>query len=160
MLNFAYLAQCRCDPTGTLGYFTALSHIFHAMQEMNESIPVVLKNLILKESARNRFTQDDFLRAAIVLGFGPLGMGLDKTVEEESIISAWRDGVRRSWEDETDGFATRQELNNALRVIAEVHGSAKMHNIWEDEVRRILIRETTIFNQNADYWWSSLLDTV
>ena len=143
-MSFAYLAQCRCDPAGTLDYFTALLHIFQTMQDMNESIPMDLKNLILNESARNRFTEDDFQKAAILLGFGsfgPLRIGLDETVEEEFIISAWRGGVRRSWEDQINGSATRQNLNIALRVIAEVCGSAKMHNVWEHEVGEILTRK-------------------
>jgi ubiquitin carboxyl-terminal hydrolase 25/28 len=70
LLTFAYLAQCRCDPAGTMGYFTALVHIVQTMQVMNEDTPVGLQNLILEERARNRFTRDDYLKAVSMLGFG------------------------------------------------------------------------------------------
>jgi ubiquitin carboxyl-terminal hydrolase 25/28 len=160
LLNFAYLAQCRCDPAGTLGYFTALLHIFQAVEEMNEDL-VDLLGLILRELGRNRFTHDDFLKAVTVLGFGhnnTLGTCFDETVGEEFIVDAWRNGVRKSLEDETYDPATRQDLNNSLRVIAEVRGSVKMHDVWEQEVGGILIKETTRFNPIAEYWWSLLLD--
>jgi ubiquitin carboxyl-terminal hydrolase 25/28 len=87
-----------------MDYFTALVHIVQAMQVMNEDTPADLQNLVLEE--RMRFMRDDFLKAVSRLDFGPdgpLGVDFDESVEEEFIINAWRDGVRRSWEDETNG---------------------------------------------------------
>ena len=106
------------------------------MQLMNEDTPMDLQNLILDERTRNRFTQDDFSKAVSALGFGhdgPLRVDFDESVEEEFIISAWRDGIRRSWKDETNGSTIRRELNDALRIVADVRGSAEMHRIWERE---------------------------
>jgi ubiquitin carboxyl-terminal hydrolase 25/28 len=136
LLIFAYLAQCRCDPADTMGYFTALVHIVQTMQAMNEDTPMDLQNLVLEERMRNRFTQDDLLKAVSTLGFGhdgPLKVDFDESVEEEFVINAWRDGIRRSWKDETSGSATRRELNEALRIIADVRGSTEMFRVWEHE---------------------------
>jgi ubiquitin carboxyl-terminal hydrolase 25/28 len=142
LLTFAYLAQCRCDPTSTMDYFTALVRIVQTMQAMDEDTPMVLQNLVLEERARNRFTRDDLLKAVITLGFGPdgpLGVPFDESVEKGFITNAWRDGIRRSWEDETNGSATRRKLSDALRVIAHARGSAEMHRIWKREKGGIMI---------------------
>lgn len=128
-----------------MAYFTALVHIIEAMQVMNEDTPIDLQNLVLEERTRNRFTQDDFLKAVGSLGFGhdgPLRVDFDESVEEEFIVSAWRDGIRRSWKDEANGSVTRRELNDALRVIADVRGSAEMHRIWELEKGSIMTVDT------------------
>ena len=145
LLTFAYFAQCRCDPAGTMDYFTALVHVVQAMQAMNEDTPMDLQNLVREERMRNRFTQDDFLKAICTLGFGPdgpLGVDLDESVEEEFIINAWRDGIRRSWGDETNGSVTRQELNDALRIIADVSGGEEMRRVWEHERSSIIAADT------------------
>ena len=145
LLNFAYLAQCRCDPGETIRYFTALVNIVQAMQIMNEDTPIDLQNLLLDERTRGRFTRDDFLKAVAALGFGhdgPLRVDFDESVEEEFIINAWRHGIRRSWKDETNGSATRRELNDAMRIIAEVRGSAEMHHVWEREKGSVMTVDT------------------
>ena len=145
LLTFAYLAQCRCDPAGTMAYFTALVNIVQAMQVMNEETPMDLQNLILEERSRNRFTQEDFFKAVGTLGFGhdgPLRVDFDESVEEEFIISAWRDGIRRSWKDEANGSTIRRELNDALKVIADVRGSAEMHRVWEREKGSVMTVDT------------------
>ena len=115
------------------------------MQTMNEDTPIDLQNLILDERTRGRFTRDDFSNAVTTLGFGhngPLRVDFDDTVEEEFIINAWRDGVRRSWKDETNGSTIRRELNDALRIISEVRGSAEMHRVWEREKGSIMTVDT------------------
>jgi len=104
-----------------------------------------LQNLVLEERTRNRFTREDFLKAVSTLGFGhdgPLRVDFDESVEEEFIVSAWRDGIRRSWKDETNGPATRRELNDALRVVADVRGSVEMHQVWEREKGSIMTVDT------------------
>lgn len=145
LLTFAYLAQCRCDPGDTIRYFTALVNIVQTMQMMNEDTPMDLQNLILDERSRGRFTQDDLSKAVCALGFGhdgPLGVDFDDNVEEEFIINAWRDGIRRSWKDETNGSTTRRELNEALKVIADARGSPEMHQVWERERGSIMTVDT------------------
>ena len=145
LLTFAYLAQCRCDPGQTVRYFTALVSIVQTMQMMNQDTPIDLQNLILDERTRGRFTRDDFLNAVSTLGFGhngPLRVDFDESVEEEFIISAWRDGIRRSWKDETNGSTTRRELNDALRIIAEMRGSPEMHHVWDREKGSIMTVDT------------------
>ena len=128
-----------------MDYFTALVHIVQAMQVMNEDTPMELQNLVLEERTRNRFTRDDFLKAVSALGFGhdgPLRVEFDESVEEEFIVNAWRDGIRRSWKDETNGSTTRRELNDALKVVADVRGSVEMHRIWEREKGSIMTVDT------------------
>jgi len=115
-----------------MDYFTALVHIVQTMQVMGEDTPTDLQTLVLEERARDRFTRDDFLKAVSTLGFGhdgPLRVEFDESVEEEFIVSAWRDGIKRSWKDETNGSAIRRELNDALRVVADVRGSVEMHQV-------------------------------
>jgi ubiquitin carboxyl-terminal hydrolase 25/28 len=71
-----------------------------------------------------------------------LRVDFDESVEEEFIISAWRDGIRRSWKDEANGSTTRRELNEALRTIADVRGSAEMHRVWEREKGSVMTVDT------------------
>jgi ubiquitin carboxyl-terminal hydrolase 25/28 len=131
LLTFAYLAQCRCDPAGTVDYLAALEHIVQAMQVMNEDTLADLQTLVLEE--RMRFMRDDFLKAVGGLDFGPncpLGVDFDESVEAEFIINAWRDGVRRSWDNEMNSLVTRREPNNALRVTADVSGDKETRRVW------------------------------
>ena len=126
-------------------YFTALVHIVQTIQMMNEDTANDLQNLVLDERTRGRFTRDDFLKAVATLGFGhdgPLRVEFDDSVEEEFVIDAWRDGISRSWKDETNGSVIRRELNDALRIIAEVRGNAEMHRVWESEKGNIMTVDT------------------
>ena len=145
LLVFAYLAQCRCDPAGTMYYFAALVRIVQAVGEVDEDAPMGLEDFVLKERTRNRFTQDDLLKAISTLGFGhegPLKVNFNESVEEEFVINAWRDGIRKSWRDEMNGSTTRRELNDALRIIAGVRGSAEMYHVWEHEKGSIMTVDT------------------
>jgi ubiquitin carboxyl-terminal hydrolase 25/28 len=126
-------------------YFTALVNIVQTMQTMNEDTPIDLQNLILEERTRGRFTRDDFMNAVGTLGFGhdgPLRVDFDESVEEEFIINAWRDGIRRSWKNETNGSAIRRDFNDALKIIADVRGSPEMHRVWEHEKGSIMTVDT------------------
>lgn len=131
---FAYFAQCRCDPIHTPDYFTALTQIVETMSNFSAA-PTELQTLVHEERSRWRFTQLDYNNAVRLLGFGPEGplrVDFDDTVEEEFIVSAWRDVVKRSWKD-TDGSAKRRDLNDAFRIIAEMRGSVELKKIWEKE---------------------------
>jgi ubiquitin carboxyl-terminal hydrolase 25 len=134
LLAFAYLAQCRCDPANTIEYFTQLSNIVLAMQELGEAPPPELQALVMEERSRNRFTFGDVHNAAKMLGFGRdghLGVEFEDDVEEEFIVNAWKDAVRRSWRDAENGASLLRDVHEAFRILAEVRGSVKLHQAWE-----------------------------
>jgi ubiquitin carboxyl-terminal hydrolase 25 len=115
------------------------------MQNIGEHVPTELQNLVMEERSRSRFTRVDFAHSVRLLGFGsegPLGVDFDDTVEDEFIINAWKDGVRRSWRDPVDGASARRDLNDAFRIIAEMRGNSELRKIWEQEKGSIMTVDT------------------
>ncbi|KAH6917099.1 ubiquitin C-terminal hydrolase Ubp2 [Coprinopsis sp. MPI-PUGE-AT-0042] len=133
LLTFAYLAQCRCDPANTPRHFTYLSEIVNALS-LAGSCPSQLQDLFVMEQSRNRFTLHEITGAAEALGFGhdgPLQVEYDDDVDDGFIESAWRDAVKRSWQ-EFNASETQRRANEALRVLAESRGSIKLRNLWDN----------------------------
>ncbi|TFK84094.1 cysteine proteinase [Polyporus arcularius HHB13444] len=134
-LAFAYLAQCRCDPENTMVYFAHLITIVDAMVNRRVDVPEELQKLIIEERERCRFTPEDYVRAANTLGFGrdsELGVELDADVDDEFIAQAWRSARQRAWQ-RSDAHTRRAELNDALKVVAEMRASKALLKIWSEE---------------------------
>lgn len=133
LLVFAYLAQCRCDPANTPRYFTYLSEIVNTLG-LAGSCPNQLQDLIIMEQSRNRFTVHEMVGAAEALGFGhdgPLQVEYDDDVDDGFIESAWRDAVKRSWQ-EYNASDTQRRASEALRILAESRGSVRLRNLWDN----------------------------
>jgi len=134
LLQFAYLAQCRCDPAQTMQYFTALTSIVASLARENEC-PPELETFLVSETSRGRFTTRDFIEATQRLGFGSdndLRVDFEDDVEPEFIERAWRDAIRRSWYD-PNGSSRRRDLNDAFRVVAEAMGNRELWKAWDEE---------------------------
>ncbi|KAK2461522.1 hypothetical protein APHAL10511_005985 [Amanita phalloides] len=134
LLAFAYFAQCRCDPAGTVTYFTHISNLVKVMQEMG-NCPSTLQDLMAMERSRDRFTAEDIPNAAAVLGFGvdgPLRVEYDEAdVPDDFIEGAWRECIKRSWRDPVCGSGTQREATEAFRIIAESRESSRLKKAWE-----------------------------
>jgi ubiquitin carboxyl-terminal hydrolase 25/28 len=103
--------------------------------EFHGSVPNDIRELVVTERSRSRFTYDDLQTAARVLGFGidnDLKVDFEDDVPGEFIERAWRDALRRSWQD-VDSAARRRNLMEAFRIIAEARGSREMYNQWKNE---------------------------
>lgn len=140
LLSFAYLAQCRCHPAGTVQYFTHFSNIVKRMQEL-ATCPPQLQELLAMELSRDRFTTEDVAKAAAVLGFGADGtlrVDYEDDIPEDFIEGAWRDCVKRSWRDLDHGTDLQREANEAFRVLAEARGSLKLRKLWEAGKNRLM----------------------
>lgn len=134
LLHFAYLAQCRCDPQSTPEYFQALSNIIDSLRAVLQC-PSSLETLLVAEKSRGRFTSADVQNAIRTLGFGAnndLRVDYDEDVDDNFLLSAWRDALRRSWRD-PDGASRRRDLNDAFRILAENRRSAELIKAFEDE---------------------------
>ncbi|OCB86190.1 cysteine proteinase [Sanghuangporus baumii] len=134
LLHFAYLAQCRCDPQDTPGYFQALSNIVDSLRAVLQC-PSSLETLLVAEKSRGRFTFADVQTAIRTLGFGTdndLRVDYDEDVDDHFLLSAWRDALRRSWRD-PDGASKRRDLNEAFRILAENRRSADLIKAFEEE---------------------------
>ncbi|KAF8665383.1 hypothetical protein AX16_000402 [Volvariella volvacea WC 439] len=139
-LTFAYLAQCRCDPAGTMKYFDLLTKAVTVLQEHGEC-PPILQELIVTEQSRNRFTTMDLLRAAAILGFGsegPLKVDYEDDIPDDFIEGAWRDCVKRSWRNHEHGAEMQRDATEAFRILAEARGSAKLRRVWELNKDRLM----------------------
>lgn len=137
LLLFAYLAQCRCDPAGTMIYFTHLNSIATAMMNNGVPVPTELQALILDERARFRYTTQDYHERISLLGFGrdgELGFELDSEVDDQFIAEAWRSARRRTWHDPERGSETRNKLNEALRYVADQRHSSLLRKVWDEEI--------------------------
>lgn len=134
MLQFAYLAQCRCDPAQTTAYYTALSCIVDTLGNANEC-PPELETFVVSESSRGRFSTRDFIQATQTLGFGAdndLRVDFGDDVEPEFVEWAWRDAIKRSWYD-PNGSAKRRDLNDAFKIVAEAMGNKELWKQWDEE---------------------------
>jgi ubiquitin carboxyl-terminal hydrolase 25 len=133
LLAFAYYAQCRCDPAGTVKYFTALCIIVEVLQA-SASCPGLLQEVVATERSRDRFTQSEVENAAMDLGFGiqnVLHVDYDEDVDDLFIENAWKECVKRSWKDSERGGEILRAANDALRILAEARGSTKLRKVWE-----------------------------
>lgn len=91
---------------------------------------------ILEERSRGRWSKDDLKRGVLVLGFGrdnALSVELDDDVDDDFILRAWRDGVKRSWKLADGGSGKRAELHDALKVLAEARASKRLVDAWRYE---------------------------
>lgn len=134
------MAQCRCDPAGTLEYFSWFYSIVEAMQNLRQEAGD-LQRVVIEERARGRFTHQDLQKAAICLGFGkdgPLCLELDDDIDEGFITDAWRDKVRRAWRDPKDGGELQRDANESFRILAEARGSVKLRQLWEESQGRTM----------------------
>lgn len=140
LLVFAYMAQCRCDPEHTPDYFTSLYQIVHTMQELREDVPTELQSVVMEERSRCRYTHEDLQRAILYLGFGPeeLKIEYDDDTDDDFIINAWRDKVKRAWRDPKNGGQTQTDANEAFRILAEARGSSTLRKLWEDSSRQTM----------------------
>lgn len=132
-MHFAYFAQKRCDPYGTPEYFEALCDIANAL-EIARECPSSLQGLVVHERSHGRFTIADVKQAIANLGFGAdnaLRVDYDDDVDDEFLISAWRDALRRSWTD--PNVLRRAEINDSFRYIAMYRHSPKLVQLVEDE---------------------------
>lgn len=134
---FAYLAQCRCDPANTPLYFTHFFNIVETMKERGTSPPEQLELLIGEERSRHRFTLDDLDKAMYILGFGKdniVGVDLDEDVDDQFIIDAWKNALRRAWREPPDKASQlRSDLIDAFKIVAEWKCSPKLRQAWDKD---------------------------
>ncbi|CAL1693817.1 unnamed protein product [Somion occarium] len=140
LLTFAYFAQCRCDPPHTIQYFTHLVKIFETFQKRGLSATITnseeLQTLIAAERSRGRFTESDIKLATHYLGFGKeneLGVELDDEVDDDFILNAWKNGLKRSWREDGGGAERRTDLNDSFKIISDVRGGEKLRNAYKWE---------------------------
>lgn len=129
MIEFAYYAQCRCDPTNTPKYFTHLTNIVQALAP--GGCPPALEELLLTERSRDRFTLDDVKAAAKVLGF-PEVIGVEYKREETTddfVESAWKHCVKESWKTSND--SAQKAADDAFKVLAQERGSSYLLEKWQ-----------------------------
>ncbi|KAF9225295.1 cysteine proteinase [Gyrodon lividus] len=141
LLTFAYLAQCRCDPGRTPYYFTRFYSVIQAIQELGDIPSQDLQNLVLEERSRNRYTEDDRDGAIKILGFGKdnlLRVDYEDDIDDNFVVAAWRDCVKRAWRDAKDGAQRLRDANDAFRIVAESRGSVNLRNLWEDSSRNAM----------------------
>lgn len=96
--------------------------------QTSTNCPPELQSIVFEERERHRFTIEDVASAAKVLGFGhdeALGIEYDSEVEDRFLEDAWRDCIKRSWQDST-GMRQR-EVNDAFKILAEHRGSVHLH---------------------------------
>ncbi|KAF8433463.1 cysteine proteinase [Boletus edulis BED1] len=138
LLAFAYLAQCRCDPKQTPHYFTQFYSVIQAIQQYGDLPSQELQNLVLQERTRNRYTDDDRLGAIRVLGFGKdnlLRVDYEDDIDEDFLVGAWKDCLKRAWRDPKDGAQRLRDANDAFRIVAESRGSVNLQKVLEDFLR-------------------------
>ena len=105
------------------------------MHNLQQDIPSDLRNMVMDERSRFRYTYQDLEAAIKCLGFGnngPLSIKFDDEVSEEFIANAWKDKVRTASRDPSDGAEIQREANESLRIVAEECGSIVLRKLYED----------------------------
>ena len=91
--------------------------------------------LIGEERSRHRFTLDDLDKAKSILGFGKdniLGVELDEDIDDQFIVEAWKNALKRAWREQSDKASQlRSDLNDAFKIVAEWRCSSKLRQAWE-----------------------------
>ena len=106
------------------------------MLNLGASVPAELQTLLFEERERSRFTPEDLVNAARVLGFGKegdVGVELDAEVDDDFVAQAWRSARQRAWQQPVDAGRRRAELNDALKIVAESRGSQALLKVWKEE---------------------------
>lgn len=134
LIEFAYLAQCRCDPIHTLQYFTHLSDAISEMQNF-QTCPQPLEELFAMERSRGRITQRDVDDSVVILGFGSENLlrveYSENDIDDQFIENAWKTRVKESFRMTTGASEFQRNATDALKVLAEKRGSAYLRKCWE-----------------------------
>ncbi|KAJ7665439.1 hypothetical protein DFH06DRAFT_1187350 [Mycena polygramma] len=143
LLTFAYLAQCRCDPSRTVEYFSTIRSLAQVLEFLGEDCTMIVQ-LLESEQERGRFSYDDITHSAATLGFGtdgPLRVEYGTDVPDEFVENAWKECIKRSWYDHEGGTKIQTEANKALKIIADSRGSRTLQRVWEHGKRGIMSPE-------------------
>lgn len=73
-----------------------------------------------------------------MLGFGKenlLRVDYEDDIDEDFLVGAWRDCLKRAWRDPKDGAQRLRDANDAFRLVAESRGSVNLRKVWEDYTR-------------------------
>ncbi len=124
MVEFAYYAQCRCDPPSTPKYFSHLVNFVQALSVVG-ACPSSLEELVVRERSRNRFTLDNVADAAAILGFGHdkalhIPYEPDET-DDPFIENAWTHAVKESWRNMDE--RAQKDADDALLILAQMRRS-------------------------------------
>lgn len=143
LLTFAYLAQCRCDPSQTLDYFSNTRGLAAALEVLGNDC-VMLATLMESETKRGRFAYEDIDDAATTLGFGvegPLQVDYATDVSDDFVENAWKECVKKSWRDYQGGSTLQNKATQALKIIADARGSHTLQKVWEHGQRGVMSPE-------------------
>lgn len=105
------------------------------MTALGVTPPEDLQTILISERSRNRFTTEDITSASAILGFGKdneLRVELDHDVDDQFIIDAWKNGLKRAWRED-NGSQRRSDLNDAFRIIGDARGSTRLRKAWKEE---------------------------
>jgi ubiquitin carboxyl-terminal hydrolase 25/28 len=128
-LEFAYRAQCRCNPAGTPKYLQSVITIKLNIPPTLVPQNLALECLIAVECSRGRWPVTQIETSAELLGFGKdhdLKLEWGDEIDDEFLISAWKDSMRRAWDDPTNSKQRRNDLTVAATVLGEQRGSRKV----------------------------------
>lgn len=81
------------------------------------------------------------MTAATTLGFGTgniLDVEYGEDIEDQFVVNAWKEGVKRSWRDPEHGSETYRLVNEAFRILAETRGSIKLRKIFENNKNKYM----------------------
>lgn len=143
LLQFAYLAQCRCDPANTCEYFEAVNDLLSGFRSIAADDSQELDLWLTQEGSRGRFSLQDVKVALELLGFGQsndLQVDYEEDVDDDFVAKAWRAMVRNSWTD-PKGVEKRKSLNDAFKIVAEFRRSRVLRKMYDEEVMNAMTPE-------------------
>ena len=117
--------------------------IVETMKAREISAPESLEMLLGEERSRNRFTWADVEKAKHLLGFGKdnvLGIEVEEA-DDDFVVGAWKDAMKRILR-EPDGASQRSDLVDAFKIIADLRGSTKLRETWEQNRGSMMTLDT------------------
>ncbi|GJJ13561.1 hypothetical protein Clacol_007816 [Clathrus columnatus] len=139
LLEFAYRAQCRCDPSRTNEYFNALTQLMTLLRIAVTPPSIELETLYTTELDRGRWVPSELVQAADALGFGrtnDLKVDLDES-EDEFVWRAWELLMTQAWKEPDGGAAHRKTLTRYLHIIAEARKSKFLKQKASDSIAEL-----------------------
>ncbi|KIY73387.1 cysteine proteinase [Cylindrobasidium torrendii FP15055 ss-10] len=127
-LEFAYYAQCRCDPKNTVQYFSDVSDVVMALSSAGLCTST-LEEFIITEQSRGRFTLTEIVSAAKDLGFPDLYGEYDTSHDDAFIENAWKHAVQEAWKN--NDSAAERKARTALRMIALHRGTPYLLDVLD-----------------------------
>src|SRR6185437_9767553 len=118
-----------CDPIQSATFLQHVYDIKNSLPSIYDYQDLALQSLIAMEQSRGRWWTEQIETSSKLLGFGKdndLKLDWSNEIEDSFLVSAWKDSMRRAWDEPSSSRQRRIELSAAATILAEQRGSREV----------------------------------